>query len=276
MIPHQPRARAVAASSVRTRFTAALPLLSSLAVLLAVLAAACGRVPGQFEIVQNQVPQSGCLIDTSETVYRGDGTLDLSLIQGGARSAYLAFPLIRNNLAGSAGGGPDTNAIDMHSFAVDISASKFGALPTNVQTLFNNLQQASHDSADYALLHYSVPWSAHISSGGGVVATAVGAFPLELAARIAATGDVGVARTSMVVNLHIRAFGSTSTQDLESDPLDFPLYVCAGCLVANLAPCPYSNQPANTGNPCNVSQDNYVDCCSSNGSLTCPPTVSAP
>jgi hypothetical protein len=265
MIPHEPRARAVDASSARTRFTATLPLL------LAVLAAACGRVPGQFEIVQNQVPQPGCMVDTSEMLYRGDGTLDLALIQPGAASAYLAFPLIKNNLAGSSSGGPDTNAIDIHSFAVDISGSKYGALPANVQALFANLEQ----SGDSALLHYSVPWSAHVASAGGVVATAVGAFPLGLAARIAATGDIGVSRTSLVVNARIRAFGSTATQDLESDPLDFPIYVCAGCLIANLAACPYPGTPSNTGNPCNVSQDNPVDCCSSNGSLTCPPSVSA-
>jgi len=108
-----------------------------------------------------------------------------------------------------------------------------------------------------------------------VVATAVGAFPLGLAARIAATGDVGVSRTSLVVNARIRAFGRTSTQEMESDPLDFPIYVCAGCLIANLAACPYPGTPSNTGNPCNVSQDTPVDCCSSNGSLTCPPSVSA-
>jgi hypothetical protein len=238
-------------------------------------AVACGRVPGQFEILQNQVPQNGCVIDTSETLYRGDGTMDISLIQPGSESGYVAFPLIKNNLAGAAGGGPDTNAIDIHSFAVDLSASKYGALPANVQALFNNLEASGHGSADYALLHYSVPWSAHVGSAGGVVATAVGAFPLELAARVAATGDVGVSRTSMIVNARIRAFGSTSTQDLESDPLDFPIYVCAGCLVANVAACPYSVAPANTGNPCNVSQDDFVDCCTSNGSLICPPLVSA-
>ena len=255
------------ASSAGSRFASALPLL--------LFAAACGRVPGQFEIVQNQVPQEGCLIDTGETLYRGDGTLDLALIQPGSRSAYLAFPLIKNNLAGSTGGGPDTNAIDIHSFAVDISASKYGSLPANVQALFNNLETSAHDSADYALLHFSVPWSAHVGSAGGVVATSVGAFPLELAARVAATGDVGVARTSLVINARIRAFGSTSTQDLESDPLDFPIYVCAGCLVANIAPCPYSATPTSLGNPCNISQDDTVDCCSSNGSLICPPLVSA-
>jgi hypothetical protein len=237
--------------------------------------AACGRIPGQFEIVQNQVPKEGCLIDTSEGEYRGDGTLDLMLVQPGARAAYLVFPLVKNNLPDASGGGPDSNQIEVNSFAVDIGESKYGPLPPNVRTLFNSLNGASRDSADYALLHFSLPWAASLGSGGGTAATRVAAFPIDLGARIAATGDVGVSRTSMLVNIRVRAFGSTATQDMESDPLDFPVYVCAGCLVANVLACPYTSAPSNTGNPCNVSQDNYVDCCSLNGELICPPLVSA-
>jgi len=237
---------------------------------------ACGRIPGQFEIVQNQQPGAGCAIDTSETLYRGDGTLDLQLVQSGARSAYLIFPLVRNNLPGSEDDGPDSNQIQIHSFAVDIGPSPQGSLPPNVAMLFQTLNNAARDSADRALLHYSVPWAATIGSGGGTAATLVDAFPVALAARVAATGDVGAARASMIVNARIRAFGSTDTQDLESDPLDFPIYVCAGCLVANVSSCPFTTEPANSGNPCNVSQDNHVDCCSLNGELICPPIVSTP
>jgi len=258
MTSHEPRPRAAYAVFV----------------LIACGVAACGRVPGQFEIVQNQAPQPGCLIDTSESIYRGDGTLDLSLVQPGAGAAYLAFPLLKNNLPSAGGTGPDTNQIQMHSFAIDIGESRYGALPPNVKALFDTLNSASHDSADYALLHYSVPWTVSVSSGGGRAATIVNAFPVDLAARVSATGDATVSRTSMIVNVRIRAFGNTDTQDMESDPLDFPVYVCAGCLVANLLACPYMVQPSNLGNPCNVSQDSYVDCCSLNGDLICPPIVS--
>jgi hypothetical protein len=106
-----------------------------------------------------------------------------------------------------------------------------------------------------------------------MAAKLVGAFPDDLARRVAATGDVGVSRSSMIINAHIRAFGSTDTQDLESDPFDFPIYVCAGCLVASVLNCPVSAEPNYTGNPCNVAQDNLVDCCSLNGELICPPVV---
>jgi hypothetical protein len=253
------------------------PRLSSLllpSIVFACAFAACGRVPGQFEIVQNQAPHPGCVIDTSQTLYAGNGTLDLALIQSGAESAYLVFPLLRNNLPGSSGG-PDPNRIEVHSFAVDIGQSSYGSLPDGVKSLFGSLEAGGSSSPDYALLHYSTPWSASVGSGGGLTATLVAAFPVELAARVKATGAVGISRTSMAVNLHVRAFGSTTTQDFESDPLDFPVYVCDGCLVANVLTCPFPSAPANPGNPCNVSQDNFVDCCSLNGDLICPPLVAS-
>jgi hypothetical protein len=247
----------------------ALPLIA-----LACSFAACGRIPGQFEIVQNQAPRGGCSIDTNPTVYRGDGTLDLALVQTGSQSAYFVFPLLRNNLPGSTGG-PDPNRITMHSFAVDIGPSPYGSLPEGVRSLFGSLEQAGSSSPDYALLHYSVPWSASVDSGGGLTATIVPGFPVELAQRVRSTGAVGLARTSMVVNAHVRAFGSTTTQDIESDPLDFPIFVCDGCLIGTVLTCPFPSEPANTGNPCNVSQDSTVDCCSLNGNLICPPIVAS-
>ena len=56
MIPHEPRLRAFVVGSHRTRFLRLLPLLS-----FAFGLAACGRVPGQFEIVNNQVPTARLL-----------------------------------------------------------------------------------------------------------------------------------------------------------------------------------------------------------------------
>src|SRR5262245_33461378 len=98
MNPHEPRVRAAQASSAWA------PSLTALAqAVLESGVTAYGRVPGQFDIDQNQVPQPGCAIDTSEMLYRGDGTLDLNLVQAGARAAYLIFPLVKNNLPGESG-----------------------------------------------------------------------------------------------------------------------------------------------------------------------------
>lgn len=264
MIPHEPRPRA-----------AVVVILSVFASLSAGSLVACGRIPGQFEILQNQVPMNGCAIDTSRMIYRGEGHLDLSLVSPGATSAYLMFPLVINNLSSPGSGGPDTNEIDVKSFAVDIGTSAQSYLPPKVQSLFATLNQ-NPTSPDYALLHYSLPWAVTIASGGGLAATAVDAFPVELAQRVLATGDVGASSTSMLVNIRVRIFGSTNTQSMESDPFDYPVYVCNGCLVASVLPCPLMGAPPLSGNACNIAQDDAVDCCSLNGNVICPAIVSAP
>ena len=62
---------------------------------------------------------------------------------------------------------------------------------------------------------------------------------------------------------------------MTSDPFNFPVQVCNGCLVGSVSPCPYASAPANSGNSCNPAQDQVVDCCTENGELVCPPTVAA-
>ena len=189
-------------------------------------------------------------------MYRGQGRLDLSLVRSGATSAYFVFPLVKNNLPGSAASGPDANEIDCQSFAVDISAYQRGTPPAGCRLCSTRWTRRRHRGLLAAPLQ--PPWAVTIASGGGMAATFVGAFPVDLAARVLATAEVGVSPSSMLVNLRIRAFGTHQRRKtIESDPFDFPLHVCNGCLVANVAPCPYTAAPANTGNECNVAQDNY-------------------
>jgi len=257
MIPHEPRLRA---DVVNLRFSSLLPLA-----LLACGAAACGRVPGQFEIVNNQVPIGGCLIPTNESVYQGQGLLDARLVQSGAESAFYVFPLLRNNLPGSTEG-VDSNQITLTSFAVDISMLTG---PQSIRDLLGLLETNTPN-----LLHYKTPWSGSVGSSGGMVSAWVAAFPVELAARLLGAQSLGVS-PNVYMNLRIRSFGRTTTRDLESDPFDYPVAVCAGCLIANNQPCPYTTAPANLGNPCNIAQDAPVDCCTEGSQLVCPPSVVA-
>src|ERR1700748_1282340 len=78
--------------------------------------AACGRTPGQFEILNDQVPTSsggGCSVPLNPTVYQGEGTLDLSVVRSDFGSAYFVFPLIENNLPSSSGSTLDPNEIQL-------------------------------------------------------------------------------------------------------------------------------------------------------------------
>ena len=63
-----------------------------------------GTPPGEFIILQNQVPNPDCSIPAGlGMVYRGEGTLDVRLI-GGGPSGYLLFPVLQNNFPGPSAG----------------------------------------------------------------------------------------------------------------------------------------------------------------------------
>jgi len=236
------------------------------AVTLSLGLAACGRTPGQFEILNDQVPISsggGCSVPVDPTTYQGEGTLDLSIVRSDFGSAYFVFPLIENNLPASSNGSLDSNEIQLSGFQVAIAP--IGAAPPNsaVQAVFNG----------GPLLQYQIPWSGGISSGGGQLSAAVAAFPIALAQSIVAAAGVGV-DPFLTVELTIQALGTTNSgTHMESDPFHFPVQVCSGCLANNIGPCPLAAAPTNLGNGCNPAQDVPVDCCTENGALICPATV---
>jgi len=226
-------------------------------VLVALMGAGCGRVPGQFEILNDQVPTAdSCSIPVAPTMYMGEGMLDVSIVRAGFPSAYLFFPLIENNLPGT-GAANDPNQIQISGFDVDISTIG-NAAPGALQVLNDN----------QGLLHFRVPWSGGVSSAGGQISAAVEAVPVSLAMQLASNGGLG-RDPGLTLNLKVQALGTTNSgRSLTSDPFNFPLKVCNGCLIGNVAPCPY--KPVNTGNPCNPAQDAIVDCCTANGTLICP------
>jgi hypothetical protein len=230
--------------------------------------AACGRTPGQFEILNDQVPISsggGCTIPVSPTVYQGEGTLDLSIVRSTFGSAYFVFPLIENNLPASSNSSLDPNEIQLSGFQVDITWID-SPPPASIQQVFN-------DNAGGPLLHYQIPWSGGVSSGGGQLSAYVAAFPVGLAQQLVAAGGIG-ADPSLTVQLQIQALGKTNSgTSMQSDPFKFPVHVCSGCLVQYVAPCPFTAAPVNEGNGCNPAQDVAVDCCTENGALICPATV---
>jgi hypothetical protein len=243
-----------------------IPQIPRVLAMAALVAAGCGRVPGQFEILNDQVPTTGCLIPTEPTVYMGMGTLDLSIVRDDVGTAYFVYPLIENNLPGStsSSGGLDPNQIQLSGFNVDISA---------IGTPDPSAAAALSAASQY--LHFQVPWSGGVSSAGGRVSASVAALPVPLARALAATGTFS-ASPSMTLKLTIQAIGRTNSgTGMQSDPFEFPLRVCSGCLVENVSACPYAATPADQGEPCNPAQDLPVDCCTENGALVCPATVAA-
>ncbi|HSY40121.1 MAG TPA: hypothetical protein VLA79_11355, partial [Polyangia bacterium] len=194
--------------------------------------AACGRTPGQFEILNDQVPMSsavGCSVPVNPSIYQGEGTLDLSIVQPGFGSAYFFYPLIENNLPSSSSGSLDPNEIQLSGFQIDITWID-NPPPESIQKVFA-------DNAGGALLHHQIPWSGGVGSGGGQLSASVAAFPIGLAQQLVAAGGIG-AEPSLTVQLQIQALGTTNSgTSMQSDPFKFPVQVCSGCLVASVAPC---------------------------------------
>jgi hypothetical protein len=232
----------------------------------------CGRTPGQFLIVQNQSPQMNCVIPADvSALYQGKGKLDVRLVQDQALTAYYVFPLLENDLPPpTAGQSEDPNRIALSGFDVDLSI--LGSAPPMITTLFQSLDA---DPNNRALLHFRLPWSGSVASGGGHTATTVDAVPATLARRIRDTGEL---ETTAFFELEatITATGDRLAGNIDSDPFSYPVVICEGCLIANVASCPYQTAVTNQGNACNVAQDDPVDCCSQSGALVCPPTVSTP
>ena len=241
-----------------------LPLVAAM---LPLVLAACGRVPGQFEIFNDQVPVAGsgggCTVPINATLYQGDGRLDLSIVRGNAESAYLFFPLIENNLPSANNGAQDPNQIQLSGFNIDIT-------PLSGTSPATNTVLAGNGNA-----HFKTPWSGGVSSGGGQIGAIVDAFPVALAEELFNQGGIGN-DLSAILNLRIQALGTTNIgTEMQSDPFDFPLEVCVGCLVANVQACPFTSAPTNPGNACNPAQDAPVDCCTEGGALLCPPPVAS-
>lgn len=244
--------------------SAALPLLAFTAA--AVLMGACGRVPGQFIVLHNQVPATGttCTIPGDlGTNYNPEGVLDVSLVNEGARSGYLLFPLLENDLPAPTNGQlVDGNRIALQGFNVHIELAAASDLAAAVF------------AENPRLIDYFVATSGTVASGGGRTAAIVNAFPADLA--LALRDRLAVPEGSFLeVTTRVEARGERLTGNIQSDSFSFPLRLCEGCLIASVQNCPVRAMPTNLGNPCNIAQDVSVDCCVGGGGLVCPSVVSA-
>jgi hypothetical protein len=239
----------------------------------ALLLLGCGTPPGQFVIIQNQVPSDTCVIPAEKgALYRATGDLDVRLVFDHAEAGYVIFPLLQNNLPGPSGDG-EPNRIALSSYTVDVRMPA-DAPGGPIKALFDQLMTSGPDSSPDPLIHFQVPTSGSVASGGGNTAGNVNAVSAELARAIRDTAEL---ETTPYVYLmaSIRAHGGTLTGGVVSDAFNFPIRVCSGCLIASLDLCPVTTMSANTGNACNVAQDQAVDCCLSGNSLVCPPVVSS-
>lgn len=242
-------------------------LLAAGALTLALATSTCGEDTGQFLVIQNQVPSPACEIPGTRTgVYQGEGTLDVALVEPSDTTAYFLFPLFQNNLrARGEEGAIEPNRLIMRAFEVDIELGD--TPPAEIAALFNNLRTTPDGTR---LLAYDEPWSGSIDPGGGTASAYLRAFPADLARQIRSTG-VLARQAFLRVFVNMRMVAETSEGTVKSDAFRYPLLICEGCLVNNRGTCPA--MPLNLGNPCNLAQDQFVDCCVGAAGLVCPATA---
>ena len=245
--------------------------LSAAATALAVLLGACNESDsgGRFFIIQNQVPEAKCVVNTSRGIYRGEGGLDLQLVGTGG-FAYTLFPLIQNDYpstSGSGAGAPQPNRLFVRAFRVRVEAGP-GA-PAMVANLIDRLGSAD---ATRSLVEFQEPWAGTVEPGGGLLAAGVGVVPGELARQIRGLRALENGQTAQL-NVRVRAVGKRRDSEVESEEFVYPIKLCEGCLIASINSCPFT--PLNLGNPCNPAQDSAVDCCLAGTELHCPATPPA-
>jgi hypothetical protein len=244
----------------------------------AIVLAGCSLPPGQFIIVQDQVPIAGCVIPTTlGSIYRGTGTMDVRIVSDTAEAGYDLFPLLENNLSPPSGGTADPSRIALSGYNVDVSLPAADGIPPAITDLFNGLAVSGPDGGPDPLIRFSTPTSGSVASGGGTTSSGLVVIPGALA-RLIRSKNALQSTPYFYLTATVRALGKTLTADVQSDAFHFPIRVCDGCLIANagsIPSCPVATAPANTGNECNPAQDGVVDCCLLSGELVCPSVVSS-
>jgi hypothetical protein len=249
-----------------SRFNRATSLGALGASLALMTAGGCGQPPGQFFVVQNQVPGAGCAVPTgSGAAYRGGGTLDVR-VPASSDSAYALFPLLENDFPSDGTDAAQPNRVALSGFEVDVTFVDGSAAAA---ALFATM--ATDPTG--GLLHYQTPWSGSVAPGGGVTSASTSAFPAETALRLRDSG-VLADHSYVRVTANVRAVGDRQIGHVTSDVFKYPILVCDGCLINSITTCPATTAVL-TGGICNPGQDAPVDCCTQGTALICPATTAA-
>jgi hypothetical protein len=232
----------------------------------------CGKVPGQFIILDNKAPQANCSVTADPgAASLVSGFMDVSIVNDAALTAYLTIPLMENDLPPpGAGQFVDGNRIALSSFDVDLHLVSNPTHPQDVVDLFQGLE-GNQDP----LVHFNIPTSGSVPSGGGHSASFVESFPASLARKIRDELHAPQPGSQLQVEIRLSARGSKITGAIQSDDFVFPISVCNGCLVNSVQTCPVKTPPIEKGDPCNVAQDAPVDCCMLGTQLVCPSIVAS-
>lgn len=231
-------------------------LARAAALAVVALAAACTDAGESMRIVQNQVPQAGCVIPTSATAAaRARGRIETR-----AGSGYLFTPVIQSLLVEDEGRGVE-RVVSMRGADIDV-------------TFPDGFFSASEEEElrDDVLTRFSSSFSGTLPAGGTLSVDFI-IIPTGLLERVDAKLD---ADTSAVeASVKVVAFGDTDGGEVESIPFYYPVTICTDCVSNSVGECSLlePGDMLRAGGACNQFQDDVIDCCTSGGMLQCPAEV---
>ncbi len=230
--------------------------------LLATAAGGCTDAGRPLFILQNQIPDTSCEVNSSaNSSFRSSGIIDVN-----APGGYVFFPLVQNVAEA-----PNT---------ADDSAKVVLIRGADVELSFQSgfLDGVSGDpiSVIDANRQLTRPFSGNVQPNGGLQAFAFEILSRNLVNALADPAFDGkfANGTTTIIEANITVFGEMDGGGVESEEFTYPVEVGKGILKNNLGDC--ATLPAGInireGFPCdaNALQDVIVDCCTSGGVDVCP------
>lgn len=228
----------------------------------------CSDTNYTIYILRNQKAEPDCVIPPGDAKeFIGFGLLDVTPIVPGTTNrgniGYIFAPAVRNGTVAN----KDTP--DLHTFFV---AGADVILRSNGTAAADQLVAAlrSRGTRLDARTQY---FSGAISAGGTI---GLG-FPLIDAEQTLAIAESIGNDEEIQLIAHATIFGKMDDRTVTSDPFDYPITVCRGCLIDELGSCRgLSATNIGTGGVCNPLQDRILGCCDrSTGAKACPAVVEA-
>jgi hypothetical protein len=220
---------------------------------IAMLASGCTDAGTSFFIVQNQVPEPGCVIPSTLTA----NFLSRGRIEVAADAGYLFTPVVQSQVTDSATG-QATRILFVEGADVTLRFQ-------------NGLYSESEISAlnQNGLSNFRQAFSGSLFPGG---TTSFGFEIIPQAMLDGLGGKLGAGETT-VVTAEVVMFARLDGGTVEAEPFNYPVEVCDGCLLADRGACAELSPDfvASTGGTCQTLQDFPLDCCtSSEGAQVCP------
>jgi hypothetical protein len=242
-------------------------LRTALGITLITAAAGCADQGGQTLIIlNNAVPQAGCLIDPagSGDPILGIGQVDaIGVLGDGTSIGYLLTPTIMN-IADSQNG---TFSIER---TVITTGARVEVVPGAGPDGMPILSAAELTALGEVNTRFTSLFTVDIAPDGGLVGAAFDVLPAPV---LEAIGTKLSGTQLAQVRVDVSVFGETiAGTDVESDPFRYPITICNGCQQVNLGSC-VGLAPENirSGGACNAFQDAAMDCCTSSmGAFLCP------